>query len=192
MAASNDALGFTEGAGANIATHAITEGGETRHVERVAPASGVIEAPTTASIAATSTVGLYPAAEYLDCQGKGRIVINSVLSVSGESAGFRIAFYDASATLIGYTEEQTITDSEMDTGSSTYWGELIIAANEVGAASYKIRLTTIPDTAQSSSGVRRCNDKGAQAPFCFGVIYGALFISYADHRKPPCSVVAIT
>lgn len=146
MSSSNNSLGFTEGAGTNIATHTITEDGETRHVERIAPSAGVIDMPDTASVAATSTLGMYPSALFLDCQGKGRIVINSVLSVSGESAGFRIAFYDVAGNIIGYTAEQTVKDSGIDTGSATYYGELIIAANEVGAATYKLRLTTAPAT----------------------------------------------
>lgn len=146
MANSNSKVAFTEGAGTNIATHAITEGGETRHVERFAPGSGCVDMPTTEDISAVSVVGFYPTTAYLDCVGKARIILNPVLSVLDETAGIRIAFYDGDSNLIGFTEEVSTVATDMVNASSAYYGEVIIIANEVGASSYKVRIVTAPAT----------------------------------------------
>ncbi len=144
MSSSNSQVAFTPGSGANIATHSFTEDGSTRHVERFAPGAGLIDMPDTAQISASSSTGLQPTSA-IDCTGKGRIVIASLFSVDEETADFRIAFYDSESNLIGYTEELSFTNTSISDGTS-YYGELLIIANEFGAKEFKLNITTAPAT----------------------------------------------
>lgn len=144
MANSNSKVEFTQGVGTSIATHAISEGGEVRHVERFAPGAGIIDMPDTPQLSLIDATGVYPAAGSIDCTGKGRIVISSLFSVAEETADIRLLFYDSEGNVIGYTEKVTAIGTAIEDGLGSYFGELIVVANEYGAKEFKIRVETIP------------------------------------------------
>ena len=89
-----------------IATHSFTEDSVTKDVERIAPAAGVMATCAWGTDStAVSTTGLSTIS--VNCAGSGRIVVAtrglaSVISYLN-TATFRIAFYAADNSLIGYS-----------------------------------------------------------------------------------------
>jgi len=55
-----DSLGVTEGSGVNVATHSFSEDNEIKHIERVAPGTGILTVPDSINIPDISTKGVYP------------------------------------------------------------------------------------------------------------------------------------
>lgn len=107
---STDSLGVTEGSGVNIATHSFSEDSKTKHVERVAPGTGIITMSGSADISNITSKGSYPGTG-VDCSGKSRIVLRPMFSsyyCSGLNA--RLAFYDNVDSIIGFSTEFGISN----------------------------------------------------------------------------------
>lgn len=102
-----------------------------------------IELPDEPQINLATSIGFYPT-EALSCQGKSRIVIKSTFSHTNITAKARLTFYDISDNVIGYTDEFYIRNTGQDSDDGRYHGTMFVLANEMGASSFKVRLTRAP------------------------------------------------
>lgn len=132
-----------------IATHSFTEGAEERHVERIAPAAGVLGAwDVTASPTATGLVGSFT----LDTTGKGRIIVGCLCNAAlATTFKFRLVFANSSSQVVGTTAEVTSTLTETTDGGSPAkrYGTVTVFANDIGASSAKMYITALPESATS-------------------------------------------
>jgi len=135
-------ISITEGSDKSIASHSFTEDAETKHVERVAPGSGILTMPATAQVAEKTTSGTYPAT-VIDIIGKPRIVIKSDFSASDGTAKARIQFFDSTGSLIGQSDEYSISNSGVQ-DNSRYVGNMLAIDNTIGASGLKVTLTEAP------------------------------------------------
>lgn len=130
-----------------IATHSFSEGAETKHVERVAPAAGVLGTwDVTASPTATGLVGSFT----LDTTGKGRIVVGCLCDAAlATTFKFRLVFSNSSSQVVGTTAEVTATLTETTDGGSPAkrYGTVTVFANDLGASSAQMYITALPASA---------------------------------------------
>ena len=130
-----------------IATHSFSEGAETKHVERVAPAAGVLGAwDDTASITAVGSVADFS----VDTTGKGRIVVGCLCNAAlATTLKFRLRFKNSAGTVVGMSAEATSTLTETTDGGSPAkrYGTVTVFANDIGASSVQMYVTTLPSGA---------------------------------------------
>ena len=127
-----------------IATHSFTESAETVHVERVAPAAGILG--EWASTAAPTTTGLVSTFS-LDTAGKGRIIVGCLCNVAlAATFKFRLIFYNSVSAIVGTTAEVTSTLTEVTDGGSPAkrYGTVTVFANDLGASSVQMYITALP------------------------------------------------
>ena len=141
------ALGSITYGSDKIATHSFSERSETRHVERVAPGSGVLGAwDVTASPTATGLVGSFT----LDTTGKGRIIVGCLCAAAlATTFKFRLVFSNSSSQVVGTTAEVTATLTETTDGGSPAkrYGTVTVFANDLGASSAQMYITALPQSA---------------------------------------------
>ena len=134
-----------------IATHSFSEGSETRHVERVAPASGVLgDWNYTANITAVGAVANYS----VDTTGKGRIVVGCICEAAlATTLKFRLQFKDSEENVVGMSAEATSTLTEVyNTWTPPMrYGTITVFSNDIGASSVQIYVTALPS---GSTGLR--------------------------------------
>ena len=127
-----------------IATHSFSEGTETKHVERVAPGSGILaDWAVTASPTATGLVSSFS----LDTVGKGRIVVGCLCNAAlATTFKFRLVFRNSANQIVGTTAEVTSTLTEIDDGGSPAkrYGTVTVFANDLGASSAQMYITALP------------------------------------------------
>lgn len=96
-------VGYSEGQGTRIATHAVDMGSEVLHHQRFAVGTGVlnlIQALYPGTVVASS--------DFLSCLGAGRIVISPFCSTVGML--MRVHFFGANGLSIGMSEEIEVTE----------------------------------------------------------------------------------
>ena len=132
-----------------IATHSFSEGTETKHVERVAPAAGVLGAwDDTATITATGLVADFS----VDTTGRGRIIVGCLCEADlATTLKFRLQFKNSAGAIVGLSAEVTSALTEVDDAGSPAkrYGTLTVFANDVGASSVQMYVTEIPSAATS-------------------------------------------
>lgn len=127
----------------NIATHSFSEGSETRHVERVAPAAGVLDAwEDTAQVTALGAVYDF----YVNTSGRGRIVVGCIAKGSqNTTCKFRLLFKNSNDEVIGISAEATSDIVIFKEGSiNDYIGTVTVFSNDVGASSVGVYVTALP------------------------------------------------
>lgn len=135
-------IAVTEGSGKNVSSVTATINSTNVHIERAVQGIGVITLPGTPQLSAISSTGHYPSASYIDVQGRFYIICKNTFNDNAAFAKYRIAFYDTADTLIGYSNEITISNLTIQDGSR-YMGVNVIYSNDFGAKSIKIYLTEI-------------------------------------------------
>ena len=140
---SSSKIGFTEGAGLNIASFAFTEDAVTKHMERIAPGAGVIAGGF--SFTTVSAIGLVSG--NAACQGKGRIVV-CAKAVTGNTDyfTFRLVFKDSSGGVLGVSPLTQISFGELTSGGSPdyRYGTVAAFANDCCASSVELYVVTLP------------------------------------------------
>ena len=133
-----------------IATHSFSEGAETKHVERVAPAAGVLGTwDDDAFITATGMVSNLT----VNTTGKGRIVVGCIaVGASDTSFKFRLVFSNSSGDIIGVSAEAEsyITTMLKELTSNYYYGTMTVFANDVGASYVNMYATELPASAMGT------------------------------------------
>lgn len=127
----------------NIATHSFSEGSETRHVERVAPASGVLGAwEDTAEVTATGSVYDFS----VNTSGRGRIVVGCLARGSqNTTCKFRLIFKNSDDEVVGLSAEAESRIAIFKEGSiNDYLGTITVFSNDVGASSVGVYVTALP------------------------------------------------
>ena len=141
------ALGSITYGSDKIATHSFSESSETRHVERVAPAAGVLGAwDDTASITAVGAVADFS----VDTTGKGRIVVGCLCNAAlATTLKFRLQFKNSAGTVVGMSAEATATLTDVTDGGSPAkrYGTITVFSNDIGASSVQMYVTTLPSGA---------------------------------------------
>lgn len=138
------ALSSVEYGADRLATHSFTESEQTKHIERVAPGSGVLGAwEVTASPTVTGLVGSFT----LTTTGKGRIVVGCLCNAALATAfKFRLVFKNSETQIVGTTAEVTAVLTEVTDGGSPAkrYGTVIVFANDLGATSAQMYITALP------------------------------------------------
>ena len=131
----------------NIATHSFSEESETRHVERVAPAAGVLGAwDNAAEVTATGPVDDFS----VNTSGRGRIVVGCLaMGSQNTTCKFRLMFKNSAGTVFGVSAEATSTLTEVTNGGSPSmrYGTITVFSNDIGASSVQMYVTTLPSGA---------------------------------------------
>ena len=133
-----------------IATHSFSEGAETKHVERVAPAAGVLG--TWDDDAFITAVGMVNSLT-VNTTGKGRIVVGCIaVGASDTSFKFRLVFSNSNGDIVGVSAEAEsyITTMLKEFTTNNYYGTMTVFANDVGASSVKMYATTLPASAMGT------------------------------------------
>lgn len=140
---SSSKIGFTEGAGLNIASFAFTEDAVTKHMERIAPGAGVMA--TFGDSATVTTVGLVSSFS-VDCAGKGRIVFAvKAATANGDFCTFRLVFKNGNGDVIGTSVLTQSSFTELTSGGSPNYryGTVSAFANDCGATSVEVYIVQI-------------------------------------------------
>jgi len=134
-------LGFTEGLGANIASHSFTEDGHVKHMERIAPGAGVLQAvPAFVLASTTGQIGGIS----VNTAGKGRIIVMAKAETgSTDFFSFRLIYKDASGAVIGLSKLMQPTFCEY-TELNLRFAVPTVVANDVCASSVEIFLVSLP------------------------------------------------
>jgi len=136
-----DDLGFTEGVGANVATHKVSEDGVDRHIERIAPGAGQVGAwEDTATVTETGLVSDFSASTI----GKGRIIVGAICNTTAELFyKFRLVFKNSAGTVMGVSASVSPKFGALADGTNEY-AELAVFANDCGASSVELWLEALP------------------------------------------------
>lgn len=134
---------IAEGSDKAIASHSFTEDAETKHVERVAPGTGVLTIPGTAQVAEKTATGTYPASP-VSVVGMAGILIKASFSATGISCAYRVQLFDSAGTIISESDEYAIANTEVADGARYVGSAIIIDNRFIGASGIKINLTTAP------------------------------------------------
>lgn len=140
---STNKIGHTEGVGLNIASHSFTEGGVTKHMERIAPGAGVMD--TFDDTATVMAVGLVSGLS-VDCTGKGRIVFAvKAATANGDFCTFRLVFKNGNGDVIGTSVLTQSSFTELTSGGSPdyRYGTVSAFANDCGATSAEVYIVQI-------------------------------------------------
>ena len=98
--------------------------------------------PASPQISDVTTTGLFPT-NAISCLYKSRIALKTTFSANNLTSKARLIFYDQSNNIIGDTDEFIIKNTTI-VESGRYRGSLFVFANEMGASSFKIRITSAP------------------------------------------------
>ena len=128
-----------------IATHSFEEDTKTKHVERVAPASGILGGWDDSYY--VSSTGLTNITA--DTTGRGRIVLGVLCKGSdtpSKEIKFRLVFYNSNGVIIGASAEVSslITNILKEFTTNEYYGTLTVFSNDAGASSVGIYVTSTP------------------------------------------------
>ena len=123
---------------AYMATYVFTEDSKSKNLERVAFGVGQVSLPGSPQIDSISGSGLYPTSAY-SVISKNTIVCKTLYSASNISSTVRMAFYDDSDTLIGFTEEIELSNTGISEGNY-YVGDMLVVSNVCGASSVKLKI----------------------------------------------------
>lgn len=140
---SSNKIGFTEGAGLNIASFSFTEDGITKHMERIAPGAGLITGGF--SFVDIAVVGLVSGSTA--CAGKGRIVVCAkAITGNTDYFTFRLVFKDSSGGVLGLSPLTQISFTELTSGGSPNYryGTVAAFANDCCASSVELYIVTLP------------------------------------------------
>lgn len=142
---SSSKAGYTEGIGLNIATYSFTEDSVTKHVERIAPAAGVMnDFDDSASVTTSGLVSGFS----VSCVGKGRIVIGAkAASVANtDFCTLRLVFKNGTGEVIGTSVLTQSTFTELTSGGSPdyRYGTVAAFANDCCASSVEVYVVSIP------------------------------------------------
>ena len=133
-----------------IATHSFSEGAETKHVERVAPAAGVLG--TWDDDGFVTAVGMVNNL-VVDTTGKGRIVVGCIaVGASDTSFKFRLVFSNSNGDIVGVSAEAEsyITTMLKEFTTNNYYGTMTVFANDVGASFVEMYATGLPASAMGT------------------------------------------
>lgn len=138
-------VGYTEGIGLNLATYSFTEDAVTKHVERIAPAAGVMsDFDDSATVTASGLVSDFSAS----CVGKGRIIVGAkAASVANtDFCTFRLVFKNGTGVVIGTSVLTQSTFTELTSGGSPdyRYGTASVFANDCCASSVEVYVVSIP------------------------------------------------
>jgi len=131
-------VGVQEGSDKYIATHEFNEGSFTKHIERICIGTGILELPSSPQISSINTSGIYPT-DPIDVSGLGYIIIKSHFTNNSDTASIRLVLYDINGNIIGQSDVQNITATDLTEGSE-YVGDLIVFENKLGVSKVKIKL----------------------------------------------------
>lgn len=134
-------IAVTEGSGKNVSTVQCTINSQTVQIERALAGIGVITLPGTPQVNAVSATGFTPATG-IDVQGRFYIVCKNTFNDNAANAKYRVAFYDTADTLIGFSNEITISNLAIQDGSR-YMGDNCVYSNDFGAKTIKFYITEI-------------------------------------------------
>ena len=128
----------------NIATHSFTEDAETRHVERVAPAAGVLGAwDDTATVTATGLVSGFSVSSV----GKGRIIIGATCNTTAlYFYTFRLVFKNSAGSVVGVSASVSPKFGAHNDGTNEY-AEIAVFANDCGASTVEMYVEALPSGA---------------------------------------------
>lgn len=133
-------IGYTEGAGKNIAAIQKSEGGVTREIERVAVDTDQLTFAGSAILDAQSAPDTESSA--LDVTGKSKIVLKPTFSTATDTATIRVKYEDFQGTPgVSYGQEFSIPNTGI-ADASRYHGEIQVLQN-IGAKQVKVRLESI-------------------------------------------------
>jgi hypothetical protein len=138
---SEQIIAVSEGSGKNVSTVQATINATTVQIERALDGMGIITLPGTPQVSAVSTTGITPAS-LIDIQGRFYIICKNTFNDNAATAKYRIAFYDSADTLIGYSNEISISNLAILDGSR-YIGDNVVYSNDFGAKSIKFNITEI-------------------------------------------------
>ena len=133
-----------------IATHSFSEGTETKHVERVAPAAGVLG--TWGDDGFATATGIVPNLT-IDTIGKGRIVVGCIaVGTSNKYFKFRLMFKNSEGVIVGVSAEveSYITTILKEFTTNNYYGTITVFSNDVGASSVQVYATALPESAMGT------------------------------------------
>jgi hypothetical protein len=144
---------ITPGSGDKVAALSFTDPIDTtaKKAERVVPATGKSNFPTTPQISKQNAAGLYPTTA-VDIQGQGRVGLRFTMSASNVSVAFQVLLYDDDGTLYcklpapgdSYTAVASSIESFTEESETRYLGSFFLLSNESGAESLKVRFTGAP------------------------------------------------
>lgn len=140
---SSSKIGFTEGAGLNIASFSFTEDAVTKHMERIAPGAGVMA--TFGDSATVTAVGLVSSFS-VDCTGKGRIVFAvKAVTANGDFCTYRLVFKNGNGDVIGTSVLTQSSFTELTSGGSPNYryGTVSVFANDCGAVSVEVYIVQL-------------------------------------------------
>ncbi|MCE5199077.1 hypothetical protein LLG39_08880 [bacterium] len=145
-----DELGFTEGVGANVATHVVTEDAKTKHIERIAPGAGQL-GDWDNSVTGVTAVGLVSGLS-VSAIGRGRIIVGAKCETSLDySYSFFLVFKNASAVVVGVSATVFATFKQVSDGGSPdkRYASIQCFANDCGATTVELYLVSLPAGATS-------------------------------------------
>ena len=101
-------VGYSEGTGTRIATHALDMGGTfPEHHQRFAPGAG--QAKLTLGMYAVTTAP--SASPFLGCLGSGRLVVSALLTDAAIGSKYRVYFFDKNKIELGMSLEYEIEEN---------------------------------------------------------------------------------
>ena len=143
-------VGVFEGQDKYIATYEFSENSVTKHIERLAPNSGLCILPSTPQVNQISSTGLYPSGDPIDVTTAGMIVIKSNFSEDGQEVKFKVVFYDSNGELIGESNEVEVATVGRTDGSRVLGMATVVDNQLIGACGIKIDVTQAPSSGNVS------------------------------------------
>lgn len=136
-----EGLGYTPGAGAQLAVHEFTEDAETRFTERIAPGAGQTGAwEDTATATSAGLISDFSVSTI----GRGRIIVGAKCNTTAELFyKFRMVFKNSAGTIMGVSAPVSPKFGILTDGTNEY-AELAVFANDCGASSVEIYLEALP------------------------------------------------
>lgn len=141
---------ISEGVGANIATHLVTESGVDRHIERIAPGAGQL-GDWDDTAAGVTAVGLVSGLS-VSAIGRGRIIVGAKCETSVDyTYSFYLVFKNASAVVIGVSATVFATFKHISDGGTPdkKYAAVQCFANDCGATTVELYLVSMPAGATS-------------------------------------------
>lgn len=133
-------IGYTEGAGKDVATIEKSEGGVTRQIERVALDTDQLALGGAAILDQQNAPGTESSA--LDVTGKTQVVLKPTFSTATDTATILIKYEDFQGTPgATYGQQFSIANTGIADGAR-YHGEVVVVQN-IGAKQIKARLMSI-------------------------------------------------
>ena len=138
----SDYIPIMTGSDLDVGAREVTEpDGVTKVHQTAVFAAGALSLPSSPQINGVTAAGVYPGTA-IDVQGYGTIVIKPVSDTEDDAISVKVRFYDVNGTLIGESDEQSLTANVQD--GTTYVASTIVIENRFGACSVKVHLTADP------------------------------------------------